>query len=198
MPEIRDISPHQRLGLLQLDHFARQHNIVEKRLIETAGTRFLLDELLGRGTYTLNYTEHNKPFLEGRSERISISHSHDLLAIVVNAREETGVDIELIREKVLRIRHKFLNDAERQFAGNDLEKLITLWAAKESMYKVYGRKKLDFCSHLHVDPFEGDDLQGKLEAGSSHKRYLMRRERLNGYILVYIMHEISFAHTQAR
>jgi 4'-phosphopantetheinyl transferase len=43
------------------------------------------------------------------SKHISISHSHDKLAIIVNEKEATGIDIELIRDKVLKIKHKFLS-----------------------------------------------------------------------------------------
>ncbi len=86
MPEIRDISAHQRLGLL--------------------------DQLLRGESYELKYTEHNKPFLKGRREKISISHSHDMLAVMCDTRAETGVDVELLRDKELRIRHKFLTSSE--------------------------------------------------------------------------------------
>lgn len=197
MPEIRDISPYQRLGLLELNKFARENNLSEKRQAEVAGTRYLLNALLKGERCQLRYTEHNKPYLEGRAERISISHSHDLLAVLMNTKEEAGVDIELIREKVLRIRHKFLNASEMKFAGNDLVKLISLWAAKESLYKVYGRKKLDFCSHLYVDPFEGDEINGMIKTGPVNKRFAMRRERLGDYILVYIVNEIPVVNPQA-
>ena len=198
MPVIRDISPYQRLGLLALDEFARRNNLVQKRQIEVAGTQHLLNKLLPGASGDLRYTENNKPYLEGRAERISISHSHDLLAVFVNAREETGVDVELIRDKVLRIRDKFLDEKEKRFAGSDLEKLISLWAAKEAMYKFYGRKKLEFCSHLHVDPFAGDEMVGTLIAGPVRKRLAMRRERLGDYVLVYILNEIPIVHPQAR
>lgn len=197
MPEIRDISDHQRLGLLDLREFAAAEGLTSARECETLGTRFLVQELLGGNPCNILYTEHRKPYLEGRSEKISVSHSHDRLAVIMNAREETGVDIELIRDKVLRIRYKFLNEQENKFAGGDVEKLITLWAAKESMYKAYGRKQLDFSAHMSVQPFSGNELRGSLARGDVRHEFALRRERIGDYILVYILHEIPVAYGQA-
>jgi 4'-phosphopantetheinyl transferase len=194
--EIRDISAYQRLGLLDLADFSRSRNMVSRREIEKAGTRFILSELLG-APFELCYTDHNKPYLKGRPEKISVSHSHDKLTVLTNTREETGVDVELLREKVLKIRHKFLNARESAFAGADIERLITIWAAKEAMYKAHGRKQVDFSRHLAVEPFSGEDLRGSLAAGGTSRQFSMKRERLGDYILVYILNEIPVGHQQA-
>ncbi len=196
MPEIRDISDHQRLGLLNLRKFGAERGITSGRECETLGTRFLVDRLLNGIPCNILYTEFRKPYLEGRDEKISVSHSHDRLVVFMNTREETGVDIELLRDKVLNIRHKFLSESEKHFAGDDIETLISIWAAKEAMYKVYGRKQLDFRRHLKVDPFPGDDLYGTLVTGDVRHDYAMRRERLGEYILVYILNEIPVAERQ--
>ena len=197
MPEIRDISDHQRLGLLDLRKFGADRGISSGRECETLGTRFLVEKLLNGAPCNILYTQFRKPYLEGRNEKISVSHSHDRLAVLLNTREETGVDIELLREKVLNIRHKFLSESEQRFAGDHIENLISLWAAKEAMYKAYGRKQLDFSRHLTVEPFKGDDLYGTLDTGKVRHDYAMRRERLGEYILVYILHEIPVAKGQA-
>src|ERR1041384_6584303 len=101
--------------------------------MEREGTRHLLQQMFGGEDVKISYTEHNKPYLEGRREHISISHSHDRLAIAVNKNESTGIDIELLRDKVRNIAHKFLNPAEAEYAGTNVEKLIQIWAAKEAL-----------------------------------------------------------------
>ncbi|MDO9000324.1 MAG: 4'-phosphopantetheinyl transferase superfamily protein [Bacteroidota bacterium] len=146
--------------------------------------------MLNNQVFEINYTAVGKPFLKGRAEHISISHSHDKLAVIINEKESTGVDIELIRDKVLKIQHKFLNRAELEFAKDDIEKLITIWAAKEALYKVYGLKELDFIADLFVEEFDGSVIFGKIEKGTFKGHYKLISENLDGYKLVYVLNEI--------
>ena len=72
--------------------------------------------------WRLDYTPQNKPFIRDSSAHISISHSHDKLAIILNRHKNTGIDIELLRDKILTVRHKFLTAGEQDFAGEDVQK----------------------------------------------------------------------------
>src|SRR6202008_4298331 len=127
-----------------------------KRDIELKGREHLVKVLLG--DVTVCYDDKGKPHLTDRSKHISISHSHDKLAIIANAKEATGIDIELIRDKVLRIRHKYLSENELQDTGSDIEKLLIYWAAKETLYKIYGLKEVDFIANLFISPFPKQKL----------------------------------------
>lgn len=187
MKDIRKINDHITLGLLDLKAFSARDGISIKREQEKAGTHYLLTALLGNADFVLDYTPQNKPYLKNNTTNVSISHSHDKLAIILNQNSAAGVDIEMIRDKVLKIRHKFLNSRETVFAGSDLEKLISIWAAKEAMYKAYGLKGVDFKLHLSVDEFSGEDLSGALNLDGLKKRYRLKKEILEGYILVYII-----------
>jgi 4'-phosphopantetheinyl transferase len=198
VPEIRDISAYQRLGLLNLTTFQHAGTVASRRDLERAGTRYLLDCMFSGENCELHYDTYNKPYLKGRNERISISHSHDMLAIISDGKGETGVDIELLREKVIGIRHKFLNPAEYDFAGENIERLITIWAAKEAMYKAYGRKQLDFKTQLEVMEFGGPEIKGYLRAHDERKSFLMRAEKIGDYMLVYILYEIQHAHHETQ
>lgn len=176
--------------MLDLGAFALQESLGVKRDLEKAGTRHLLKNLLKNEGFTLSYTAENKPFLEGRSEHISISHSHDKLVVILNTKENTGIDIELIRDKVVNIQHKFLSAQELVFANNDPEKLITLWAAKEAMYKVYGLKEVEFIKHLMVEPYTGTEMEGRIELEAFRKKYKLIGEEIDGYKMVYVLHEL--------
>ena len=48
------------------------------------------------------------------------------------------------REKLLRIRDRFLNNDEAATVGADLDLLCRYWAGKEVLYKIYGRKNVTF------------------------------------------------------
>lgn len=191
MINIREISAEISIGLLDLMAFSQHQNLTVKREQEKAGTQFLLQKLLKKNDFKLFYSSENKPFLENEKCHLSISHSHDKLVIIINRTESTGIDIELIRDKVLKIRHKFLNDHEAAYAADNVEKLISIWAAKESLYKWYGFKNLDFKSHLSVENFDADLIFGKIETTGIKKKFRLVKEKMEDYVMVYILNEIA-------
>jgi phosphopantetheinyl transferase len=178
--------------MLDLEAFAAEQNIFEKREGEKKGTAFLLKKLFPGHVPELAYTEAKKPYFKDSGLFISITHSHAKLAIMVNSKEHTGVDVELIRDKVLNIRHKFLSEREQKFAGNDVEKLTVLWAAKEAIYKAYGLKEIDFAKHMSVEEFDNtnDLFYGTLQKNEIKQRYLLKKEKHDNYILVYTLNEV--------
>jgi phosphopantetheinyl transferase len=188
--EIRHINDTITLGLLNLDEFAKQYGFVHKRAYEKAGTHFLIEKMLNHTNYKLLYSAEGKPYLEESKVGISISHSHGKLALLINKGGEAGIDIELIRDKVKAIQHKFLNDTEKLMADNNPEKLITMWAAKEALYKVYGLKGVDFKEHLFVDELTETEMVGRIEIRGYKKRYKLITEKIEDYKLVYVLHEI--------
>jgi phosphopantetheinyl transferase len=108
--ELREINPDITIGILDLRAYSEQHQLVAKRDIEKSGTRELLKQLLGNKDFELWYTPENKPYLRDSDIHISISHSHDKLVIICNKRANTGIDIELVRDKVQNIQHKYLSE----------------------------------------------------------------------------------------
>lgn len=190
MVEIRQINVNISIGVLDLGAFALAKNILVKREIEKAGARHLLSELLQTSLYELNYTLENKPFLKGRTEHISISHSHDKLVIILNRKENTGIDIEQIRDKVINIQGKFLSEQELKFTNEDPEKLITFWAAKEAMYKVYGLKEVEFIANLKVEDYTSAEITGHIEMPDMRKSYRLIHEKIDNYKMVYVLHEL--------
>ncbi len=190
MIDTKKITPFITIGILDMAIFSRSLPDLAKRELEKAATRVLLTQLLGTPVFTLAYHATKKPFLMDRSEHISISHSHDKLAIIINEKENTGIDIELLRDKVIKIRHKFLSGMEMDFAKENIEKLITIWAAKEAMYKIYGLKQLDFRKNLFVEDFEGSVIFGKIDNGDFKKQYRLISEDIDNYKMVYVLNEL--------
>lgn len=180
------------LGTLDLRAFSTGAGAQSKRDTERNGILFLLNKLFGGQPVQYGYSPEGKPYLKDRNAHISVSHSHDKLAILVNEKESTGVDIELIRDKVVNVKHKFLCEAEQQFTGNDIEKLTTLWAAKEAIYKAYGLKGVDFKENMFVEAYNeaNTDFYGRIEMPGFKKKYILCREKTDNYILVYIAGEV--------
>lgn len=190
MLDIRVINEAVQVGLLDLQAFSQQNTLHTKREREQLGTQYLLKQLLKLTEVPLEYTPQRKPYLKGRTEHISISHSHDKLAVIVNRQEPTGIDIELIRDKIRNIQHKFLSDKELLEANNEVDKLLTYWAAKEALYKVYGLKEVEFRSHLMVEWSGEKELRGQIVLKDFVKTYRLAVETIESYKLVYVLHEI--------
>ncbi|MES2513008.1 MAG: 4'-phosphopantetheinyl transferase superfamily protein [Bacteroidota bacterium] len=193
MTEVFNIKQGLFFGLLNLDEFAMANNLTLKRDIETQGKNYLIKQLLDEEA-EINYDGKGKPYLRDNRAYISISHSHNKLAIIINELEPTGIDIELIRDKVLRIKHKFLSTAELKDAADNVEKLLIYWAAKETLYKIYGLKEVDFIEHLFVMPFTKHNLgtlTGEINLPGFKETFTLNYQLLDDYVLVYALNKIN-------
>lgn len=106
-----------------------------KRQKEWLGVRLLLKHLLGSNVQ-IAYKSSGAPFLINSNKHISISHSGTLVAIALN-NEKVGIDLQIISDKPLKIKSRFLSNAEIQMMGGQLDALtaVKLWCAKEAVYK---------------------------------------------------------------
>lgn len=190
MLEVKHINEQIVLGILDLKQFSSYYSISHHREIERNGSLYVLKTLLNDAKIQVEYSAEGKPYLQNRSEHMSISHSHDKLVVCINNKENTGVDIELIREKVLSIQHKFLSNNERLLANQEVQKLIIFWAAKETLYKLHGLKGLDFIKNIFIQNFGETEIIGKITINQTKKTFLLRWEKVDNYILVYALNEI--------
>lgn len=147
-----------------------------------------------------------RPFLVGqhKAPAVSLSHSGAWVAVLLAPPgTPVGIDVEVVRDKALRIAHKFLNDAELA-ATEGLELLdyasptpaatevfSLLWSAKESLYKLAGQRGIIFRENLLLSlplgpwPATGElPAQLALNGGvSRHQICYFRPEA--GYVLTY-------------
>lgn len=100
----------------------------------------------------LYYNTYGKPLLRS-GKHISITHSYHFSAIAVSD-DDIGIDIEMIREKIKIIQHKFVNTDFDSLSNEDLVKQLTIiWGAKEAMYKIYPYGGLSFRKNIAINPF---------------------------------------------
>lgn len=106
-----------------------------KRQKEWLGVRLLLKHVLGSNVQ-IAYKSSGAPFLINSNKHISISHSGTLVAITLS-NEKVGIDLQIISDKPLKIKSRFLSNAEIQMMGGQLDALtaVKLWCAKEAVYK---------------------------------------------------------------
>lgn len=192
MIEVININKGLFFGILNLNEFSIEHKLTSKREIESKGKEFLIKSLLNDNA-DVCYDDKGKPHLVNDPRQISISHSHDKLAVIVNECEPTGIDIELIRDKVLKIKHKFLTESELLEANEDVEKLLIYWAAKETLYKIYGLKEVDFIKNLLVKPFSKHNLGtiiGCINMPEFKESFELNYQILENYVLVYALKKL--------
>ncbi len=150
--------------------------------------RMLLQEA-GYTDFDLHYTQDGKPYLED-GKNISITHSYGFSAIIISSRN-TGIDMELRREKVVKIADKFI---EAEFAFLDplhledyTRMLIVIWGIKEAVFKMISREGISFKQNIHVQPFSIENLSGMahVQFEEINRMYSFRFEEIEEFTLVY-------------
>jgi len=139
------------------DELKEVENKTVKRQLEWITIRLLLKNLLKTSEKILLYYDaYGKPHLNGVEKHISISHTKQFVAVIVNDNKKVGLDIEITAPRIEKIKHKFLSKKENDWAkGNDsLEKLFIIWGAKESAFKIYAEGGIEFKEMLEVKPFD--------------------------------------------
>lgn len=154
------------------------------------GVRKLMQHI-GYTDFDLFYDANGKPHLKD-GMNISITHSYAYSAILVSSRQ-TGIDMEMQRDKVAVIANKFL-DREFSFintadAENYIRMLTVLWGVKEAVYKMVSRKGLSFKQHIEVFPFALEDGGGETAFAFEgvQARVPFHFIEMNGFTLVYCL-----------
>lgn len=152
--------------------------------------RHLLKEV-GLTDADLIYDEFGKPHL-ANERYISITHSFNFTAIIYSAEKEVGIDIEKQRDKILKIAHKFTPFEEyKTIANHDalIRKLTIVWGAKESLYKIYGKKKLLFLHHIYVADFKFESAKtiGEIRFNGETATYDVAFTEFEGFTCVYAL-----------
>ena len=147
-----------------------------------------LAEYMGIAYSGIFKDEWGKPHLRDFSYHISLTHSYPFLAAIVDLEAPVGIDIEMPQDKLRRIAHKFLSSTELADADQDLVKLCIYWCAKETLYKIHGKKRLAFKTHLKIEPFEMLQeglLQGNIEMENLSESHKMLYKQEKEFIIVH-------------
>ena len=150
--------------------------------------RHLLKKV-GYTDFDLVYDAFGKPHLKD-GKHISITHSFTFTAIIISDDLHVGIDIEKQRDKILKIAHKFTPIEEyKTIANHDalISKLTIVWGAKESLYKIYGKKKLRFLHHIYIEDFKFTDekTSGEIRYNGEKMTYEIAFLEFEGFTCVY-------------
>jgi 4'-phosphopantetheinyl transferase len=140
----------------------------------------------------IDYDRFGRPTILNHHSKISVSHSHDYSAAIVSGHGRVGIDIELMHPRIEKVVKKFMNEAELEMLNLDysIGFMNTVWSAKEALYKLYGRRKLDFRENIRLDPFSfkgQGQLHGAIIKGESSLQFRMRYETVGNYVMVWVV-----------
>ncbi len=137
----------------------------------------------------LYYDTVGKPHLKD-GKYISITHSNHFTGIILSDTDEVGIDIEMQRDKILRIAHKFTPIEEyRTIANTDtlIRKLTIVWGCKESLYKIAAEPGLSFLRHIDIKDFSLEDnhASGQIVYQGETTPYKIKFIEFEGFTCVY-------------
>ena len=142
--------------------------------------------------FDLFYDAFGKPNLKPqgcsiKDMHISISHSHDFSALAISD-ENIGIDIEILKEKIIRIAPKFMDETilENLVLEEKIKKATVIWGIKESIFKIKNEPGISFPNHIFEDHFEFEDKKTSalLKFNDKEERFKVEFDSFDGYMFV--------------
>ncbi|MGA3014574.1 MAG: 4'-phosphopantetheinyl transferase superfamily protein [Bacteroidales bacterium] len=166
----------------------------ESRKKQWLSYRSLLKQILAPYRATLEYDSFGKPRIRNSKLNLSVAHSGDYAAVIISKISAVGIDIERLKDRIYRIKDRFLTADEDKNIGeiNRLEKLYVAWGTKEALYKLYGKPEVEFQRDIRIESFDylctgiGQCI-ASMKTPESYEKYDVFYERISDYMLVYAL-----------
>lgn len=158
---------------------------------ERLASRCCIQELVkkaGKSYHGITKDKHDKPHLIDLNYYISISHSFPYAVAILHKKLPVGIDIEKPQEQLGRIAHRFLNENEFADCDGDVKKLCVYWAGKEAIFKLNGKKGLNFKKDIRISPFilhQQDVIRSEFSVGDDTARIALNYLESNSHIICY-------------
>jgi phosphopantetheinyl transferase len=205
--ELKEVAKNRLLGLFRIEESYNEliealnpqdldrkilssYSNMEKRK-EWVSARLLLRYLCKELGIAYNGTRkdsNGKPFLQGHSMEISLSHSFPYIAVIADPKIEVGIDLEQPKDKLARISTRFLDERELALCGADIGRLTAFWCAKEALYKIYSKRGLNFKDDIHLythDNYPWSLITGVIDKNGEEKSYAIECEYQEDFIMAY-------------
>jgi 4'-phosphopantetheinyl transferase len=162
----------------------------EARKQASVAARMLVRQMLHHwqeAYHGIDKKENGEPVLIGHPHFLSLTHSGPYAAAMVHKSRRCGIDLEEITDRLQQIGPRVFAQAELESCAQDSRKLTIIWSAKESLYKMYGRRQLSFREHLFVRlPLsEGDELEGRILAPDGELTCRLFLQQIGTFILTF-------------
>lgn len=150
-----------------------------RRRNEYLSWRAVVRRELGRDV-VIYYDETGAPRVDIPDTYISISHAREMIAVAV-ADCRCGVDIESLDRNFERVADRYISQRERALCA-DPAWLAMVWCAKETMYKLCGRRGVSLRDDLRVESFDESrmTIEGRMVGG---ERCTIHIKKIKDYIV---------------
>ena len=148
--------------------------------------RALLDTMFEEKVY-LSHHDNGKPYIENNAINISITHTDQYVAVILNDEDEVGIDCESLNRDFSAVEKKALSDEEiGDFEDEQKnEQLAIYWCAKEAIFKLTSQYDVDFAEQIQIDGFRYRN-EGELSATFTDKDGY--EQELNLYYFTFDRH----------
>lgn len=148
--------------------------------------RALLDAMFEEKVY-LSHHDNGKPYIENNAINISITHTDQYVAIILNEEDEVGIDCESLNRDFSAVEKKALSDEEIGDLEDEQknEQLAIYWCAKEAIFKLTSQYDVDFAEQIQIDGFRYRN-EGELSATFTDKDGY--EQELNLYYFTFDRH----------
>jgi 4'-phosphopantetheinyl transferase len=162
----------------------------ETRRTHWLSYRLTIGHLLGHGKAIVSYLGNGKPLVTNLPGHISVTHSGSFSAVIYNPNLRVGIDIERIKPRIESVAQRFLSEEELSNIQEPqrMEHLVSLWAAKEALFKLWGKEEVDFRAHLYVEPFVPAATHtaiGHIKHLGDQQCFTLHFSRISDYVLVW-------------
>ena len=148
--------------------------------------RALLDAMFDEKVY-LSHHDNGKPYIENNAINISITHTDQYVAVILNDEDEVGIDCESLNRDFSAVEKKALSEEEIGDLEDEQknEQLAIYWCAKEAIFKLTSQYDVDFAEQIQIDGFRYRD-EGELSATFTDKDGY--EQELNLYYFTFDRH----------
>ena len=148
--------------------------------------RALLDAMFEEKVY-LSHHDNGKPYIENNAINISITHTDQYVAVILNEEDEVGIDCESLNRDFSAVEKKALSDEEIGDLEDEQknEQLAIYWCAKEAIFNLTSQYDVDFAEQIQIDGFRYRN-EGELSARFTDKDGY--EQELNLYYFTFDRH----------
>lgn len=132
--------------------------------------------------------EHGKSQVMNGNGFVSLSHTEGLAGAIFHRDTPVGIDMDFIREKILKIGFRFLDKSELEFLDKDPLHYTMAWSAKESIFKCQGKRGVSFRNNILLEPFSSDAtiIKGKVRGTDfADHHYQVQVRIISNVVLTY-------------
>ncbi|HPR30622.1 MAG TPA: 4'-phosphopantetheinyl transferase superfamily protein [Prolixibacteraceae bacterium] len=161
------------------------NNTVRKK--EWLAVRIMLNEVLGFWP-NITYTETGKPLLNNHQRHLSISHSREMVGILLCTSPYAGIDIEKSDRNIDKVRHRFLSASEQEYLERnpEIRHKIIYWCAKEAIFKSVNAPHIEFSKQIQIlDIKEDGTMKGLFVSPKETIHYDLFYREINEHIIVW-------------